>query len=143
MLSGWASLTFIRSRLARISLYQSIDGVKKIKERYNPATWMLEVTTISQEEILGLNFAEVYRNSDLYKRNKDLIKELSTPPPGSKDLFFATQFSQSFVMQCLACLWKQHKSYWRNPSYTATRLFFTVVIALIFGTIFWDLGKKR
>ncbi|CAA6660815.1 unnamed protein product [Spirodela intermedia] len=114
-----------------IKYFESIDGVKKIKERYNPATWMLEVTTMAQEEILGLNFTE------------DLIKELSTPPPGSKDLFFPTQFSQSFVMQCVACLWKQHKSYWRNPSYTATRLFFTVIIALIFGTIFWDLGKKR
>ena len=41
--------------------------MKKIKDTYNPATWMLEVTTLAQEDILGVNFAEVYRNSDLYR----------------------------------------------------------------------------
>lgn len=28
---------------------------------------MLEVTTLAQEEIIGVNFAEYYRNSDLYR----------------------------------------------------------------------------
>ncbi|CAN6277935.1 unnamed protein product [Urochloa humidicola] len=125
-----------------IDYFEGIQGVRKIKDGYNPATWMLEVTTLAQEDILEINFAEVYRNSDLYRRNKSLIGELSTPPPGSKDLHFPTQYSQSFLTQCMACLWKQHKSYWRNPSYTATRIFFTTVIALIFGTIFLNLGKK-
>ena len=46
---------------------QAINGVSKIKDGYNPATWMLEVTTLAQEEILGINFAEAYRNSDLYR----------------------------------------------------------------------------
>ncbi|MQM06015.1 hypothetical protein Taro_038834 [Colocasia esculenta] len=125
-----------------IKYFESIEGVRKIRDSYNPATWMLEVTTMAQEEILGVDFAEMYRNSDLHRRNKALIHELSTPPPGSKDLYFPTQYSQSFIIQCMACLWKQHKSYWRNPSYTATRIFFTTVIAFIFGTIFWKLGKK-
>ncbi|OAY78663.1 ABC transporter G family member 39 [Ananas comosus] len=125
-----------------IKYFESIPGVKKIKDGYNPATWMLEVTTIGQEDILGVSFTDIYKNSDLYRRNKALIHELSAPPPGSSVLFFPTKYSQSFFQQCTACLWKQHKSYWRNPSYTATRIFFTAVIALIFGTIFWKLGKK-
>ncbi|KQJ93977.1 hypothetical protein BRADI_3g07850v3 [Brachypodium distachyon] len=125
-----------------IDYFEGIHGVKKIKDGYNPATWMLEVTTLAQEDALGVNFAEVYMNSDLYRRNKALISELSTPPPGSTDLHFPNQYAQSFTTQCMACLWKQHKSYWRNPSYTATRIFFTTVIALIFGTIFLNLGKK-
>uniref|UniRef100_A0A0A9BUD0 ABC-2 type transporter transmembrane domain-containing protein n=1 Tax=Arundo donax TaxID=35708 RepID=A0A0A9BUD0_ARUDO len=45
-------------------------------------------------------------------------------------------------MQCMACLWKQSLSYWRNPAYNAVRLFFTTVIALLFGTVFWDFGGK-
>ncbi|ONK80704.1 uncharacterized protein A4U43_C01F20830 [Asparagus officinalis] len=125
-----------------ISYFESVNGVSKIKDGYNPATWMLEVTTMAQEEMLGVNFTEVYKNSDLFRRNKDLISELSNPPPGSKDLYFPTKFSQSFFMQCIACFWKQYKSYWRNPSYTAIRMFFTTVIAFIFGTIFWRLGSK-
>jgi hypothetical protein len=103
---------------------------------------MLEVSTTSQEAALGVDFAQVYKNSELYKRNKELIKELSQPAPGSKDLYFPTQYSQSFLTQCMASLWKQHWSYWRNPPYTAVRFLFTIGIALMFGTMFWDLGGK-
>ncbi|XP_038984626.1 ABC transporter G family member 36-like [Phoenix dactylifera] len=125
-----------------IDYFEQIEGVSKIQDGYNPATWMLEVTTQSQEEILGVSFSEVYKNSELYQRNKALIKELSIPPPGSSDLHFPTQYSRPFLTQCLACLWKQRLSYWRNPPYTAVRFFFTTMIALMFGTIFWDLGTK-
>ncbi|VFQ92299.1 unnamed protein product [Cuscuta campestris] len=125
-----------------INYFESIRGVSKIKDGYNPATWMLEVTTSAQEMLLGLDFTDEYKKSDLYRRNKALISELSTPRPGSKDLYFATQYSQSFWSQCMACLWKQHWSYWRNTSYTAVRFIFTTIIALAFGTMFWDLGTK-
>lgn len=104
---------------------------------------MLEVTSEAQETALQVNFTEIYKNSDMYKRNKDMIRELSIAPPGSTDLYFPTKYSQSFFSQCKACFWKQHLSYWRNPPYTAVRLFFTTVIALLFGTIFWDIGSKR
>ncbi|OAY63325.1 ABC transporter G family member 36 [Ananas comosus] len=126
-----------------IKYFEGIEGVSKIKDGYNPATWMLEVTTPAQEEILGVNFGEIYKNSELYQRNRSLIKELSTPQSGSSDLYFPTQYSQSFLTQCMACLWKQNLSYWRNPPHNAVRFFFTTATALLFGTIFWDLGTKR
>ncbi|KAK4837165.1 hypothetical protein QYF36_003319 [Acer negundo] len=125
-----------------IKYFEAIDGVNKINDGYNPATWMLEVTTVAQELALGVDFAEIYKNSDLYRRNKTLIRDLSKPAPSSKDLHFDTQYSQSFFTQCIACLWKQHWSYWRNPPYTAVRFLFTTFIALVFGTMFWDLGSK-
>ncbi|XP_020224224.1 uncharacterized protein LOC109806261 [Cajanus cajan] len=106
-------------------------------------TWMLEVTTTAQELSLGVDFTDLYKKSDLYRRNKQLIQELGQPAPGSKDLQFPTQYSQSFLVQCQACLWKQRWSYWRNPPYTAVRFFFTIIVALLFGTIFWDLGGKH
>ncbi|XP_058112145.1 pleiotropic drug resistance protein TUR2-like [Magnolia sinica] len=125
-----------------INYFEGINEVHKIKEGYNPATWMLEVSSIAQEGILGVNFSEIYKNSDLFRRNKALIAEMSSPPPGSNDLYFPSLYSQTFITQCIACLWKQRMSYWRNPPYTAVRLLFTTVIALMFGTIFWDLGSK-
>ncbi|XVF74664.1 hypothetical protein PTKIN_Ptkin13bG0129600 [Pterospermum kingtungense] len=125
-----------------IKYFEGMQGVSKITDGYNPATWMLEVTTTSQELALGVDFADLYKNSDLYRRNKALIEDLSKPAPGSKELYFPTQYSRSFLTQCMACLWKQHWSYWRNSPYTAVRLLFTTVIALMFGTLFWDLGSK-
>ncbi|KAK8678823.1 hypothetical protein V6N13_144304 [Hibiscus sabdariffa] len=65
-----------------IKYFEGIQGVSKIKDGYNPATWMLEVTTSAQELSLGVDFTDIYRNSDLYRRNKALIEDLSKPAPG-------------------------------------------------------------
>jgi len=46
---------------------KGIQGVRKIKDGYNPATWMLEITTSSKEVELGIDFAEFYNNSGLYR----------------------------------------------------------------------------
>ncbi|KAG2634550.1 hypothetical protein PVAP13_2NG180400 [Panicum virgatum] len=126
-----------------IKYFEAIEGVSSIKDGYNPSTWMLEVTSTMQEQITGVNFSEVYKSSELYRRNRTLIKELSTPPEGSTDLSFPTEYSQTFLTQCFACLWKQSMSYWRNPPYTAVKYFYTTVIALLFGTMFWGVGRKR
>lgn len=126
-----------------IHYFEMIQGTQKIRDGYNPATWMLEVSSSSQEHILGIDFAEIYRNSQLYRCNKALVKELSTPRPGTKDLHFQTKYSQPFFTQCLACLWKQHWSYWRNPTYSAVRMVYTAFLAIMFGLLFWDLGSKR
>ncbi|XP_021295062.1 ABC transporter G family member 35-like [Herrania umbratica] len=126
-----------------IEYFESIPGIPKIKEKYNPATWMLEVSSVAAEVRLGIDFAEHYKSSSLHQRNKALVKELSTPPPGAKDLYFATQYSQSAWGQFKSCLWKQWWTYWRSPDYNLVRYFFTLVAALMVGTIFWQVGTKR
>ncbi|KAI4344068.1 hypothetical protein L6164_011342 [Bauhinia variegata] len=126
-----------------IEYFERIKEVEKIREGYNPATWALEMTTRAQEDILGVKFADIYKNSDLFRRNEALIRELSTPPPGSQDLHFSTRYSQSYLNQFKACVWKQHKSYWRNTAYNAVRLLFGTALAIIFGFLFWRQGSHR
>ncbi|CAN6452443.1 unnamed protein product [Victoria cruziana] len=125
-----------------IEYFEAIPGVPKIRDGQNPATWMLEVTSASVEAQLDVDFAKFYAKSSLYRRNQELIKSISTPVPGSKNLFFRSKYCQSFLAQCRACLWKQYWSYWRNPEYNAIRFLLTVVIGLLFGSIFWGAGKK-
>ncbi|XP_058739078.1 ABC transporter G family member 39-like isoform X1 [Vicia villosa] len=125
-----------------VEYFEAISGVQKIKDGYNPATWMLEVSSASVEAQLDVDFAHIYNNSTLYRRNQELIKELSTPAPHSKDLFFPTKYSQSFFVQCKANFWKQNLSYWRHSQYNAVRFFMTILVALLFGLIFWQKGKK-
>ncbi|KAH9312922.1 hypothetical protein KI387_027957 [Taxus chinensis] len=125
-----------------IEYFESVPGVPKIKDRYNPATWMLEVSTAASELRLGIDFAEHYKNSPLYERNKTLVNELSIPVPDAKDLYYLTQYSQSFCDQFKFCLWKQWWTYWRSPGYNSIRYLVTLITALVFGTIFWDYGKK-
>ncbi|KAF8395358.1 hypothetical protein HHK36_019304 [Tetracentron sinense] len=125
-----------------IEYFEAIPGVPKIRDGFNPATWMLDVSSASFEAQLDMDFAEVYVNSALYLRNQELINELSNPAPGSQDLYFRTKYSQTFTTQCKACFWKQHWSYWRNSQYNAIRFFMTVVIGVLFGFIFWNKGDQ-
>lgn len=46
---------------------QEIPGVPKIKEGFNPATWMLEATNAAVESQLKVDFAEIYQQSSLYR----------------------------------------------------------------------------
>ncbi|CAN6886391.1 unnamed protein product [Brassica oleracea] len=126
-----------------IEYFQAIPGVQKIKEKYNPATWMLEVSSVAAEAKLDIDFAEHYITSSLYQRNKKLVKKVSTPPQGAKDLYFSTQFSESFLGQFKSCLWKQWITYWRTPDYNLARFFFTFFAALMVGSIFWKVGTTR
>lgn len=135
---------------------------------------MLEVTSSAEEIRLGIDFAEVYRKSNLYQYvqkksvfslnfchfptymiltnyiplvcfrfNQELVERLRNPTVDSKDLNFPTKYSRTYHDQFVACLWKQHLSYWRNPQYTAVRFFYTVIISVMLGTICWDFGSKR
>ncbi|XP_074577986.1 ABC transporter G family member 31 [Curcuma longa] len=126
-----------------IDFFEAIPGVPKIKDGYNPAAWMLEVTSPLMENRLGIDFADYYRKSKLFQHNEELVANLSRPNSESKELSFPTKYSQPFISQYRACLWKQNLCYWRNPQYTAVRFFYTVIISLMFGTICWGFGSKR
>ncbi|GJR60015.1 pleiotropic drug resistance protein 2-like protein [Tanacetum coccineum] len=67
-------------------------------------TNMLDISSSAVEAQLSVDFTEIYANSDLYRRNQELIKELSTPAQGSYDLHFPTKYSQSFWTRCLASI---------------------------------------
>ncbi|KAK9230903.1 hypothetical protein WN943_021134 [Citrus x changshan-huyou] len=108
------------SSIHLISYFEKIFGVSKIKDGYNLATWLLEVTALSQERAFGVDFSDIYRNSELYKRAKAVITELSKPAPVSKSLRFATQLN--------------------NVGHTgvihpAVRPLFTSTMAVMFGTV--------
>ncbi|KAG6387951.1 hypothetical protein SASPL_153147 [Salvia splendens] len=126
-----------------IDYFEAIPGVQKIRPGYNPAAWILKVTSPAEENRLSLDFAEIYRQSDLNKQNKILVESLSKPDKDTTELNFPSKYSLSFFGQFLACVWKQNLSYWRNPQYTAVRFFYTVIISLMFGSICWKFGSKR
>ncbi|EYU45829.1 hypothetical protein MIMGU_mgv1a019588mg [Erythranthe guttata] len=126
-----------------IEYFEAIPGVPRIKEKYNPATWMLESSSVATEARLEIDFAEYYKSTTLFQRNEALVEELSKTVPGAKDLYFNTQYSESEWGQFKACLWKQWWTYWRSPDYNLVRYFFTLACALLVGTVFWRVGTKK
>ncbi|XP_050220411.1 pleiotropic drug resistance protein 3-like [Mercurialis annua] len=134
------SLGHNSSRL--IEYLEGIPGVPKIQNNYNPATWMLEVTSASMEAELGVNFPQIYKESPQYQETIELVEQLSEPPRGSKDLYFSTPFPQSNWAQFRACLSKQRLSYWRSPEYNLGRFSFLILASILFGVVFWQKGQK-
>ncbi|KAI5603534.1 hypothetical protein BDE02_01G225800 [Populus trichocarpa] len=126
-----------------IDYFQGIKGVPPCPDGYNPATWMLEVTTPTVEERVGEDFAELYRKSSQYREVEASILHLSSPPAGSEPLKFESTYARDALSQFYICLWKQNLVYWRSPQYNGVRLCFTVIAALIIGSVFWNIGSKR
>ncbi|GAB2285728.1 ABC transporter G member 31 [Dionaea muscipula] len=126
-----------------IDYFQEIRGIPPISPGYNPATWMLDITTPSIEERIGADFADIYTQSNQYRLVEALIERMSIPPVGSEPLKFDSTFSQDMLSQFWICLRKQNLVYWRSPQYNAVRLFLTTMIALILGSVFWGIGLKR
>ncbi|XP_057534339.1 ABC transporter G family member 39-like isoform X3 [Amaranthus tricolor] len=125
-----------------IQYFEAIPGVPKIKDGYNPATWILDITDPMMESQLNVDFANIYVDSELYRKNQEIIKELSIPSLDSEDLCFSTKYSQPFIIQFKACFWKQYKSYWKNRSYSLVRFFLTIALGVLLGLIFWNKGSK-
>jgi len=125
-----------------VDYFRKIEGVPPIKEGYNPSTWMLEVTTPAMEEKIG-NFAEIFKKSPLFKQAEELIAAEAVPAEGSEPLKFDRVYARSWPVQFQALLWKFAKTYWRFPEYNAIRYLLTLVMALLIGTNFLNLGSKR
>ncbi|KAL2488344.1 ABC transporter G family member 29 [Forsythia ovata] len=47
------------------SFDEAITGAPKIKEKYNPAAWMLEVSSVASQARLGMDFSEYYKSTNL------------------------------------------------------------------------------
>jgi hypothetical protein len=72
----------------------------------------------------------------LFWKNNELVKELCTPAPDAKDLYFPAGYAHCAWKQFTTCLWKQSWAYWRSPGYNLVRLTFSFLTALLFGTIY-------
>ncbi|KAF8682044.1 hypothetical protein HU200_045504 [Digitaria exilis] len=124
-----------------IEYFEKISGIPNIGRNCNPATWMMDVTSASMEFQLNIDFASAYQESPLHRDRQELIDQLSNPLPNSDNLCFSNRFPQNRWGQFKACLWKQNITYWRSPQYNLNRMVMTVLIALIFGVLYWRHAK--
>ncbi|KAL5750509.1 hypothetical protein ACOSP7_025112 [Xanthoceras sorbifolium] len=110
-----------------VDYFQAISGITPIPSGYNPATWMLEVTTPAIEQRLSVDFADLYRKSDQYRTAKIFFH-----------VFKRSAFSIYYLpLEAESCVLE------KSTQYNAMRLCFTTIAALIFGSVFWDIGSKR
>uniref|UniRef100_A0A0D9XAF4 ABC transporter domain-containing protein n=1 Tax=Leersia perrieri TaxID=77586 RepID=A0A0D9XAF4_9ORYZ len=124
-----------------IKYFEAIPGVPRIKEGQNPATWMLDISSRTAEYDIGVDYAEIYQHSSLYRANRQLIDDLEKPEPNTEDLHFPPRYWQDFKAQCMACLWKQNCAYWKNSEHNVVRFINTFAVSIMFGIVFWKIGS--
>ncbi|RLN35818.1 hypothetical protein C2845_PM03G28940 [Panicum miliaceum] len=90
------------------------------------------------EYAIGVDYSEIYRNSSLHRQNMDLVAELSKPRAGTKPLHFPPRYWPNFKAQCIACLWEQNCSFWKNPELNVTRFVCLFGVSITFGMVFWQ-----
>ncbi|KAF1314524.1 hypothetical protein FI667_g16602, partial [Globisporangium splendens] len=66
------------------------------------------------------------------------IPGISTPTPGVKELIFAQKRAASSVAQMKFVVIRFIDLYWRTPSHSLTRYVMSIILSLLFGTIFVD-----
>ncbi|TVU11154.1 hypothetical protein EJB05_44721 [Eragrostis curvula] len=124
-----------------IKYFEAIPGVPCIKDGQNPAAWVLDISSHAMEYVTGADYSEIYRNSSLHKENMDLVGELSKPRENQNDLHFPPNYWQNFKSQCMACVWKQNCSFWKNPELNVARFMYTFGVSITFGVVFWQIGS--
>ncbi|KAF8082788.1 hypothetical protein N665_0808s0024 [Sinapis alba] len=125
-----------------IEYFMRIPGVPEMKENTNPATWLLDITSRSSEDKLGVDLAQIYKESSLFKENNIVIEQMRGTSSETEELTSSTRYAQTGWEQFKACLWKQQLSYWRNPSYNLTRFMFMCLTSVLCGVLFWQKAKK-
>ncbi|KAL5229992.1 hypothetical protein ABZP36_028768 [Zizania latifolia] len=124
-----------------IKYFEAIPGVPRIKEGQNPAAWMLDISSRTTEYEIGVDYAEIYQSSSIYRENICLVDELGKPEPNTEDLHFPPRYWQDFRAQCKACLWKQNCAYWKNSEHNVVRFINTFAVSIMFGIVFWKIGS--
>ncbi len=46
---------------------QAIEGVPRLSEGLNPATWMLQISTPGMERSMGVDYAQIYKDSTTFR----------------------------------------------------------------------------
>ncbi|KAL3672584.1 hypothetical protein V7S43_001879 [Phytophthora oleae] len=120
-----------------IAYFESIDGVDKLEDNYNPATWMLEVIGAGVGNSNGdkTDFVKVFQASKHFQLLQDNLDRdgVTRPSPDLPELTYSDKRAATELTQARFLLQRFFRMYWRTASYNLTRFFLAVILGLIFG----------
>ncbi|KAK1082589.1 ATP-binding cassette transporter snq2 [Friedmanniomyces endolithicus] len=113
----------------------------------NPAEWMLDTIGAGQAARFGSkDWGQIWQESEELQATKEAIvrikaernKEVSSQPKAEQKEYATPLWHQMKLVSN-----RQHRSFWRSPTYVFTRLFNHVAIALLTGLMFLKLDNSR
>ncbi|RLN88945.1 hypothetical protein BBJ28_00016557 [Nothophytophthora sp. Chile5] len=138
---------------ALIEYFEAMPSVPRIKDGYNPATWMLEVIgagVASQRQAAAaingdgqatdksVDFVACFNASPSKKLLSDRFAEagLFQPSEQFQPVSYAKKRAASNATQLSFLLRRIFTTYWRTPSYNLTRLAISLLLGLVFGLVY-------
>ncbi|RLN26288.1 hypothetical protein BBO99_00006616 [Phytophthora kernoviae] len=125
-----------------IHYFESIYGVAKLEDNYNPATWMLEVIGAGVGNTNGdnTNFVEAFKSSVHFERlQANLDREgVSRPSPSLPALEYGEKRAATEMTQARFLIKRFFDMYWRTASYNLTRFSISLMLGLLFGITYLD-----
>ncbi|KAL0890311.1 hypothetical protein Bca101_014294 [Brassica carinata] len=81
-----------------IEYFMRIPGVPEMKQNTNPATWLLDITSRSSEDKLGVDLAQIYKESSLFKENNIVIEQMRVLfcIATERNVFYRERFAQMY-----------------------------------------------
>uniref|UniRef100_A0AAV2Z7R7 ABC transporter domain-containing protein n=1 Tax=Lagenidium giganteum TaxID=4803 RepID=A0AAV2Z7R7_9STRA len=127
-----------------IRYFEAVPGVDKIRDGYNPATWMLEVTGAGVGHQSQQDFVAVFKDSE-QKRMLDFEMDqegFSKPSTVYGPIVFSGKRAATNSTQFKFLMRRYFHMYWRTPSYNLTRFLIAMVLAILFGLVYLDAEYK-
>jgi ABC-type multidrug transport system ATPase subunit/ABC-type multidrug transport system permease subunit len=125
-----------------INYFEAIPGVAPITPGYNPATWMLECigAGVGSASTDAPDFVHVFNHSENKRKLDETMAKpgVCTPAPGAQELIFTQKRAANSAVQMKYVVGRFMDLYWRTPSYNLTRFMLSIILSLLFGTIFVD-----
>lgn len=120
-----------------VDYLESIPGTEPLTEGTNPANWMLDV--IADGASNKTDYSVVYAQSMLAHQNEERLEKLTQSRPGAKMLVFEHEFAATGQAQFQALVKRTFISYWRSPSYNFLRMMILLGMAVVIGSIYYQL----
>ncbi|KAG7379862.1 hypothetical protein PHYBOEH_011753 [Phytophthora boehmeriae] len=125
-----------------IDYFESINGVEKLTDSYNPATWILEVigAGVGKSGAKTTDFVELFKSSVHCERLQSTLNRegVSRPSPSLPALAYSDKRAASELAQMTFLLQRFANMYWRTSSYNLTRFGISLVLGLVFGMTYID-----
>jgi ABC-type multidrug transport system permease subunit len=119
-----------------IEYFEQFPGVPKIEAGKNPADWMLELAGhMTEDDDFGIR----YNKHKMKLENDKIVAAAAEPPPDAKAPKFDSAWAAPIRVQLRECMKKAFRHYWRSPNYSYVRFIFMIVIAVLYGTVFYQL----
>ncbi|GMF24636.1 unnamed protein product [Phytophthora fragariaefolia] len=123
-----------------VSYFEAIEGVEKLVDNYNPASWVLDVigAGVGKDNSNQMDFAAIFKLSPQFEYLQSILNSegvsrpsLSTPALKYGDKRAATELTQMKLL-----LQRFSNMYWRTASFNLTRFGVSLGLGLLGGTTY-------